>query len=51
MVLPLTVLIGIAWMIVYIDSIRVGFKQKTYAMPIAALGLNIAWEGRTRSAT
>ena len=44
MVLLLTVLSGIAWTIVYIDSIRVGFKQKTYAMPIAALGLNIAWE-------
>jgi hypothetical protein len=44
MVLFLTALSGIAWTIVYIDSIRVGFKQKTYAMPIAALGLNIAWE-------
>ena len=44
MVLLLTVLSGIAWTIVYIDSIRVGFEQKTYAMPIAALGLNIAWE-------
>lgn len=38
-----------ACQIVYIDSIRVGFKQKTYARPIAALGLNIAWEWRTRS--
>ncbi len=44
MVLVLTALSGIAWTIVYIDSIRVGFSQKTYAMPIAALGLNIAWE-------
>ncbi len=44
MVLLLTVLSGIAWTVVYIDSIRVGFTQKTYAMPIAALGLNIAWE-------
>jgi hypothetical protein len=44
MVLLLTALSGIAWTIVYIDSIRVGFTQKTYAMPIAALGLNIAWE-------
>jgi hypothetical protein len=42
--LLLTALSGIAWTIVYIDSIRVGFTQKTYAMPIAALGLNIAWE-------
>ena len=44
MVLLLTVLSGVAWTIVYIDSIRVGFKPKTYAMPIAALGMNIAWE-------
>lgn len=35
---------GIAWTIVYIDSIRIGFKDKTYAMPLWALGLNIAWE-------
>jgi len=44
MVTLLTALSGIAWTIVYIDSIRVGFMQRTYAMPIAALGLNIAWE-------
>jgi len=42
--LLLTLLSGIAWTIVYIDSIRIGITQKTYAMPIAALGLNIAWE-------
>lgn len=36
---------GICWSIVYIDSIRIGFKQKTYCMPLFALGLNIAWEG------
>lgn len=36
---------GICWSIVYIDSIRTGFKQKTYCMPLFALGLNIAWEG------
>ncbi len=40
----LTALSGIAWTIVYIEAIRLGFKYKTYAMPIAALGLNIAWE-------
>ena len=40
----LILLSGIAWTIVYIDAIRIGFKHKTYAMPIAALGLNIAWE-------
>lgn len=40
----LTALSGVAWTIVYIEAIRLGFAQKTYAMPIAALGLNIAWE-------
>jgi hypothetical protein len=40
----LTAVSGLAWTIVYIDSIRTGFRQKTYAMPIAALGLNFAWE-------
>lgn len=35
---------GIAWTVVYIDGIRVGFKHKTFAMPLWALGLNIAWE-------
>lgn len=36
---------GVCWSIVYLDSIRTGFKQKTYCMPLFALGLNIAWEG------
>ena len=36
---------GICWSIVYIESIRIGFKQKIYAMPLFALGLNIVWEG------
>jgi len=35
---------GIFWTIVYIDSIRVGIRDKSYAMPLWALGLNIAWE-------
>ena len=35
---------GLAWTIVYIDSIRVGLKDKSYAMPFWALALNIAWE-------
>ena len=42
--LLLTLFSGIAWTIVYIDSIRIGFKNKTYAMPFWALALNIAWE-------
>lgn len=40
----LTLLSGVGWMIVYEECIRLGFKQKTYAMPFFALGLNIAWE-------
>ena len=41
----LVVISGIAWSAVYVDSIRTGFKQKTFCMPLFALGLNIAWEG------
>ena len=44
MVLFLTVVSGIAWTIVYIASILIGAKQETYAIPVAALALNIAWE-------
>lgn len=40
----LMLLSGIAWSIVYIDGIRIGFKDKSYAMPFWALALNIAWE-------
>ena len=35
---------GIAWTIVYIDCIRIGFKHHTYAMPFWALALNFCWE-------
>lgn len=41
----LIVISGICWSAVYVDCIRIGFKQKTYCMPLFALGLNIAWEG------
>lgn len=41
----LIIISGICWSAVYADSIRLGFKQKTYCMPLFALGLNIAWEG------
>jgi hypothetical protein len=40
----LTLVSGLAWTMVYVESIRVGFRDKTYAMPIAALALNFAWE-------
>ena len=35
---------GIAWTIVYINSIQIGFKYKTYAIPFWALALNFSWE-------
>ncbi|QCP00343.1 hypothetical protein FCN77_24855 [Arthrobacter sp. 24S4-2] len=52
MVLFLTVVSGIAWTAVYIDAIRIGFRDRSYAIPAAALGLNFAWESiyATRSA-
>src|SRR5215204_4290042 len=40
----LTLLSGIAWTLVYIDAIRIGFKDKSYAMPLFALALNLGWE-------
>ena len=40
----LEVVSGIGWIIVYEECVRLGFKQKTYAMPLFALGLNFAWE-------
>jgi hypothetical protein len=42
--LALTLVSGLAWTIVYVEAIRVGFRDRTYAMPVAALALNIAWE-------
>jgi hypothetical protein len=44
MILALTLLSGVAWTVVYVVAIRIGFHQKTYAIPAAALALNIAWE-------
>ncbi|NNE28755.1 MAG: hypothetical protein HKN16_03925 [Saprospiraceae bacterium] len=42
-VLPL--ISGLAWTVVYIECVRLGFRDKTYAMPFWALSLNLAWEG------
>ena len=44
MALFLTILSGLAWTIVYAEGIRLGFRDRTYAIPLAALGLNFAWE-------
>lgn len=35
---------AIAWSIVYISCIRVGFQQRTYCIPLWALALNFTWE-------
>lgn len=40
----LVILSGIAWSVVYVDAIRIGLKDRSYAMPFWALALNIAWE-------
>lgn len=40
----LTVVSGICWTVVYIEGIRVGFKDRSYAIPFYALALNFAWE-------
>lgn len=40
----LVILSGLCWTIVYMESIRIGLKDKTYAMPFWALTMNIAWE-------
>jgi hypothetical protein len=40
----LVILSGLAWTAVYVECIRVGLRDRTYAMPLVALGLNIAWE-------
>lgn len=40
----LLLLSGICWSIVYIDCIRIGMKDKSYAMPYWALVLNFSWE-------
>lgn len=44
MKLFLTAVSGICWTLVYVDLIRLGFKDRTCGMPLFALGLNIAWE-------
>ena len=42
--LLLIIISGICWTIVYIDGIRIGFRDKSYSIPFYALALNFAWE-------
>lgn len=40
----LTVISGVCWTIVYIEGLRRGLKDRSYAIPFFALALNLAWE-------
>lgn len=40
----LTLLSGLCWTLVYVDGIRVGIRDRSYAIPFWALALNLAWE-------
>jgi hypothetical protein len=42
--LVLIVISGVCWTVVYIDGIRIGFRDRSYAIPFYALALNLAWE-------
>lgn len=44
-VLFLVLVSGICWTMVYVESISIGLREKTYAIPFFALALNVAWEG------
>jgi len=35
---------GVCWTLVYLDGIRLGLRDHTYAIPFWALALNLAWE-------
>jgi len=42
--LVLTVFSGVCWTIAYLEAIRLGLRERTYAIPFYALALNFAWE-------
>jgi len=42
--LVLTLVSGVCWTVVYIDGIRLGIKEQSYAIPFYALALNLSWE-------
>ena len=42
--LLLMLISAIAWTVAYINCISIGFRQKTYCIPLWALTLNFAWE-------
>lgn len=40
----LTLVSGLCWTLVYIEGIRLGIRDRSYAIPFYALALNLAWE-------
>jgi hypothetical protein len=40
----LTLISGLCWTLVYIEGIRLGVKDRSYAIPFYALALNLSWE-------
>jgi hypothetical protein len=44
--LSITIIVfgGVCWMLVYIEGIRLGLRDRSYAIPFWALVLNLAWE-------
>jgi len=40
----LTVISGLCWTIVYVEGVRLGLRDRSYAIPFFALALNLAWE-------
>ena len=42
--MSLLLICGLAWTITYIEAIRVGIRDKSYAVPYLALAFNMTWE-------
>src|SRR5262245_661083 len=40
----LTLVSGLCWTLVYIEGIRLGIRDRSYAIPYYALALNLSWE-------
>jgi len=43
-ILLFDIYMAIFWIVVYIECIRIGITQKTYAVPLSALAMNFMWE-------
>jgi hypothetical protein len=41
---PLIVLGSLCWITVYAEAVRVGLRDKSYAIPIWVIGLNFSWD-------